>query len=118
VQETARPESTLNRKKHFKEQQNQRKAAGKKSAIVRATGAEKRRLIVKRAFQQLDPLSLQRMQPNSADTMDALKAAYDRELIKAGYDLKSLTGPPFKVRDETLRSDLKRLGFRSWLRSK
>jgi hypothetical protein len=103
----------MSHKKHFKEQ---RKAAGKRSGTARADRATKRRLFVKRAFRQLD--SSQQIQPNSANSMNALKKAYDRELITAGFDLKALTGPPFKVGDETLRSDLKRLGIRSWLRSK
>ncbi len=55
------------------------------------------------------------MYPFSAETIDALKAAYDRQLIKAGFD-KTLTGLPFKVRRETLKSDLKRLGIRTWRR--
>jgi hypothetical protein len=91
---------------------NQRRAAGRKSAISRATGAEKRRLIVKRAFGQLT--SFQRACPYSADTMDALEATYKRLLIEAGFDLKTLTGLPFKVGRETLKSDLKRLRIRGW----
>lgn len=103
-------------KEHLKEQQNQRKAAGKKSAVARAERAAERRPFVKTAFEQLTPL--QQMEPNSAYSMRDLQAAYDRLLIEAGFDPKTLTGPPFKVSRETLRSDLKRLGIRSWLRSK
>jgi hypothetical protein len=106
----------LGYKEHLKEQQNQRKAAGKKSAVSRAKRAAERRLFVKRAFGQLT--SLQQMEPNSARSMRELQAAYGRQLIEAGFDPKTLTGPPFKVGRETLRSDLKRLGIRSWLRSK
>lgn len=98
----------------LKDQQNQRKAAGKKSAIARASGAAKRRLIVKRAFRRLT--SEQQLNPYSANTIDALKAAYGRLLIEDGFDLKTLTGPPFKVGCEALRSDLKRLGIRTYLR--
>jgi hypothetical protein len=110
VQETARPESTLSHKKHLKKQQNQRKAAGKRSGIARAGRAAQRRLIIKRAFRQLT--EQQQMNPYSANTIDALKKEYDRQLS----DLKTLTGPSFKVGRETLRSDLKRLGIRTWRR--
>jgi len=98
----------LSHKKHFKQQS----AAGKKSGIARAGRTAQRRLFVKKAFRQLT--SLQQMYPFSAETIDALKAAYDRLLIKA--DHKTLTGPSFEVGNETLRSDLKRLGIRSWRR--
>jgi hypothetical protein len=103
--------TTLGHEEHLKEQQNQRKAAGKKSGIARAGGATKRRLFVKRAFGELT--SLRQMQPNSANSMDDLEASYGRLLIKDGFDPER---PPFKVSRETLRSDLKRLGIRSWLR--
>jgi hypothetical protein len=103
----------LGYKEHLKEQQNQRKAAGKKSAVARAERAAERRRFVKIAFfNRLT--SLERMYPNSANSMRRLQAAYGRQLIEAGFDP---TGPPFKVSRETLRSDLKRLGIRSWLRS-
>ena len=46
--------------------------------------------------------------------MDALEATYKRLLIEAGFDLKTLTGLPFKVGRETLKSDLKRLRIRGW----
>ena len=105
----------MGHKERLKEQQNQKKTAGKKSAIARAGRAAKRHLIVKRAFGQLN--SLQRAQPYSANSMNALETAYRRLLIKDGFDLKTLAGPPFKVGRETLRSDLKRLGIRSWIRS-
>ena len=102
----------MSHKKHLKKQQ--RRAAGKKSAVARANGAAKRHLIVKRAFRQLT--SGQQLNPFSANTIDALKKAYDRELVKAGFDPKMLTGLPFKVRDETLKSDVKKLGIRTWRR--
>jgi len=88
--------------------------AGRQSAIARASGAAKRRLFVERAFGQLT--SFQRACPYSADTMDALEATYKRLLIEAGFDLKTLTGLPFKVGHETLKSDLRRLGIRGWFR--
>lgn len=91
----------------------QRKAAAKKSAIARAGRAAKRHPIVKRAFRQLD--SLQRMQPYSANTIGALEAEYKR-LIKANFGLKALTETPFKVGREALKSDLRRLGIRTWRR--
>jgi hypothetical protein len=98
-----------------KAQRNQRRAAGKKSAVARAARAAKRLPFVKRAWKELTPLD--QMNPNSAVSMRLLKEAYTSQLIKAGFDLEALVGPPFKVRDETLRSDLKRLGIRSSLRS-
>jgi hypothetical protein len=100
----------LSHKKHFKGQ-NQRRAAGKKSAIARAGRAAERRLFVKRAFRRLT--STQQFFPYSANTIYALKEAYDRQLIKADPDLKTLAGPSFEVGLETLRSDLKRLGIRT-----
>jgi hypothetical protein len=114
MEEGRRADSTLNHKKHLKEKQDQRKAAGKKSAIARAARAAERCSFVKSAFGQLT--SFQRACPYSADTMDALEATYKRLLIEAGFDLKTLTGLPFKVGRETLKSDLKRLGVRGWLR--
>ena len=107
-----RADSILSHKKHFKEQQNQRKAAGKNSAIARANGAAQRRIFVKSAFEQLT--SFQRACPYSAKTIDVLEATYKRLLVKAGFDRKTLTRLPFKVGRETLKSDLKRLGIRGW----
>ena len=105
-----RADSTLSHKKHLRAQQKQRRMAGTKSGIARAGRAARRRLIVKRTFRQLT--EQQQMNPYSANTIDALKKAYDRQLS----DLKTLTGPSFKVGRETLRSDLKRLGIRTWRR--
>jgi hypothetical protein len=54
--------------------------------------------------------------PNSAQTLNEIEKAYHRLLFEDGIDLEELTGPPYKVSRETIRSDLKRLGIRSWLR--
>jgi hypothetical protein len=116
LQETARyrrTDFTLGHVKHLAEQRNQRKTAGESSGIARAGRAAKRRLFVKMAFDQVH--LLERMQPNSNRCMRELEAAYARLLIEKGFRPKT---PPFKVSRETLRSDLKRLGIRSWRRSK
>jgi hypothetical protein len=91
-----------------KAQRNQRKAAGKKSAIARAARAEKRLFYVKKAIEQFPFIG----NPNSWETLDRIEKAYRRLLLKDGFDPDKLTGPPFKVSRETLRSDFKRLGFR------
>ena len=104
----------MGHKEHLKKQQKQRRTAGKKSAIARAGRAAQRRIIVKKAFRQLT--SEQQINPYSANTIGALEAAYKRLLIEVDFDLKILTGPSFKVGRETLRSDLKRLGIRTWRR--
>jgi hypothetical protein len=90
----------LDHEEQLKEQQSQERTAGKKSGLARRSRAAKRHLFVKAAFEQLKPL--QQMYPFSADSIDALKEAYDSLLIKAGFDLNFLTGPPFKVGRETL----------------
>lgn len=57
-----------------KEQQHQKKAAGKKSALVRGGRAELRRLMIQAAYAHLNPTH--KHQPYANDSIDALKEKY------------------------------------------
>jgi hypothetical protein len=104
--------------------QEKQSHAGKKSGTVRADRADKRRQVVKAAFNRL-PRACQ-MQPYSDQAIDALQAEctklpgrinddfaedYDNlvELVSAGYPIK------IQVPRETLRKDMIKLGIRSKL---
>jgi hypothetical protein len=111
---------------HRDEQQGQQRDAGKKSASVRAAGAEIRRLIVKCAFNRLPPKY--QMQPYSDEAIDALQEECTKMPGRIRFPddedfdcLFSLAMDGHKIQimvpRETLIKDMKRLGIRSKLRT-
>ena len=61
-----------------RKKQSQQRSAGKRSGVMRAYRAEARRRLVKAAFDDLNPFD--RFFPFSAEAVNALEAAYGRQL--------------------------------------
>jgi hypothetical protein len=101
----------------LKNEKPKKRAAGKKSGLVRAGRAKLRLLFVKEAYDRLKPAN--RMEPYSDHSMKALQAAYREVIAESGdpaapfdADLLMLAAP-FKADRGTLKKDLILLGIRS-----
>jgi hypothetical protein len=91
-----------------------KRAAGKKSGVVRAVRAALRLLFVEEAYNRLKPAN--RKEPFSELSIDELQVKY-REVIAEGGDPADadllMSVSPFKADRDTLKNDLIRRGIRS-----
>jgi hypothetical protein len=92
-------------------QQSQKRRAGKRSGHMRACRAKERRRLVKAAFDTLKPQD--QYFPFSDEAINALEAAYGRQLSNSNLDLGLLESAAFKVNRPKLIKDLQRLGIQS-----
>lgn len=94
VQRLARQEGWTppwDREEQHEEQQSQKKAAGKKSGLVRGSRGELRRSVIQAAYAQLKPTH--KYQPYSGDSIDALQREYLSLLGKGGGTARPRTLP-------------------------
>jgi hypothetical protein len=94
VQRLARQEGWTppwDREEQHEEQQSQKKAAGKKSGLVRGGRGELRRSIIQAAYAELKPAH--KYQPYSDDSIDALQRRYLSFLGKGDSAARTPTPP-------------------------